>query len=88
MEHITPPPPHGLSPGPRGRSSLARGGTISPHTVHAEPPGPVGGRKKPSQKLTKALSGSETLRIAEDEPVAVCYVPRAFEDLRELEGAA
>ena len=49
--------------------------------------GPVG-RRKHSQKLTAAHSGSRTLRIAEDEPVAVYYEPGAFEELRKLEEAA
>lgn len=46
------------------------------------------GRRKSSQKLTTAHSGYRALRIAEDEPLAVCYRPTAFEDLRELEGVA
>ena len=46
------------------------------------------GRKKASEKLTKAHSGSSDLKTAEDEPVAVYYLPRAFEELPEMEGAA
>lgn len=46
------------------------------------------GRKKASEKLTAAHSGSSVLRTAEDEPVAVYYLPRAFEELLEMEGVA
>lgn len=42
-------------------------------------------RRKLSRKLTKAHSGSTALRITEDELVGVCYLPRAFEGLPELE---
>ena len=45
------------------------------------------GRKKASEKLTKAHSGSRSLRIAEDAPMAVCYRPKAFEGLPELASA-
>lgn len=82
-----PPPPRSLPPGPRRRPRFARGGPISPHTVHARPFRSVV-RRKLSQKLTAAHSGSRTLRIAEDEPVAVYYEPGAFEELRKLEEAA
>ena len=49
--------------------------------------GPVD-RRKLSQKLTAAHSGSTGLRVAEDEPVAVYYEPRACEQWPELEEAA
>lgn len=48
--------------------------------------GPVG-RRRVSGKLTAAHSGSRTLRIAEDDAVAVHYLPRTFAELQELEDA-
>lgn len=46
------------------------------------------GREKLRERLTKARSGSKALSISEDEPVAVYYLPRAFEQLPELKEAA
>ena len=41
------------------------------------------GREEGSHKLTKAHRRSVPLRIAEDEPVAVYYLPTAFEELED-----
>lgn len=49
--------------------------------------GPVG-RRKLSDKLTVAHSGSTGLRIAEDGAVDVYHLPRAFEELPEMASAA
>lgn len=83
------PLPH-LTASPRGREeepvSCEEGQFRRTQSTHGFS-GPVG-RRKHSQKLTAAHSGSRTLRIAEDEPVAVYYEPGAFEELRKLEEAA
>lgn len=44
--------------------------------------------EKVSQKLTAAHRGSRALRIAENGAVAFHYLPRAFKELPELEGAS
>lgn len=41
-------------------------------------------RENSSRKLTAAHSGSTGLRVAEDQTVAVCYEPRAFENFEDV----